>query len=54
MISKEDFNKALGAKARELTPEEIEKLRVSMDKLADILFDIWNTGLKKKSNEKTK
>ena len=53
MISKEDFNIALGDKIHSLSNEEVEKMRVKMDTLADILFDIWNVKVIKSDGEKT-
>lgn len=47
MISKEDFNKSLGDKAKNLSKEEVEKMRVAMDTLADVVFDIWNNKITK-------
>jgi len=51
MISKVDFKKALGRKAQDLSEEQIEKLRVNMDSLAEILFDIWNTDVELTATE---
>jgi hypothetical protein len=41
MISLEEFKTSLGSKSKELTDEQIIKLRNQMDKIADILFNMW-------------
>jgi len=52
MISREDFKKALGDKIHSIPEEEIEKMRIGMDKMADILFDIWNNKMTKSYGER--
>lgn len=41
MIALEDYKKALGTLANELSEEEILKLRDSQDQMAEIFFDMW-------------
>ncbi|MFA5934588.1 MAG: hypothetical protein WC827_01740 [Candidatus Paceibacterota bacterium] len=53
MISKEDFKKALGEKIHSISEEDIEKLRIGMDEMAEILFDIWNDKIIKLDEGKT-
>lgn len=53
MISKEDFRKALGKKIETLSDDDIEKMRILMDKTADILFDIWNTNITESNETKS-
>ena len=49
MIPLKEFKDSLGDKAKELTEEQILKLRKQMDKMADVFFDMWL----KKRNKKT-
>jgi hypothetical protein len=41
MIPLEEFKKSLGSIADTLTEEEILALREKLDRLADIVFDMW-------------
>ncbi len=41
MIPLEEFKEALGDKAKELTEEQILKLRENQDQMAEILFNMW-------------
>ena len=41
MISLEEYKKALGPLAQELSEEEILKVRDNQDQIAEILFDMW-------------
>jgi len=41
MVSFEDFKKALGPEADNLSNEEIVVIKDKMDHLADALFDTW-------------
>lgn len=41
MIPLEEFRASLGDEAKELTEEQILKLRENMDKMADIVFTMW-------------
>lgn len=41
MVPLEEFRASLGDKAKELTEEQILKLREQMDQLAHILFNMW-------------
>ncbi len=47
MLTPEKFKKSLGEEAKNLTEEEIVKLRDQMDQLADIFFDMWLEDIKK-------
>lgn len=44
MVSLPDFKKALGPLANTLTEKEIERIRISMDQFADVVFDQWLKG----------
>ena len=48
MIPLSKCKKALGPAAKDLTDEEIEKIRDILDQLADVLFDHW---IKKRNQE---
>lgn len=48
MVPLEEFKNALGDEAKQLTEEEILKLRDNMDKMADIFFDMWLEEKRKK------
>jgi hypothetical protein len=37
----EEFKKTLGTLAEKLSDEEIDKLRILLDKFADLMFDRW-------------
>ena len=41
MISFEEFKKILGSYADGKSDEEINNLRILLDKMADIIFDRW-------------
>ena len=41
MISEAEFNEALGIIARNLSRQEVEKLRTLLDQLANLMFDVW-------------
>jgi hypothetical protein len=41
MISLDELKRSLGPLAHTLSEEEILDLRERMDKLADIVFDLW-------------
>jgi hypothetical protein len=41
MIPLQEFKDALGDKAKDLTEEQILKLRDNQDQEAEILFDMW-------------
>ena len=41
MIPLQKFKESLGNKAKELTEEQILKLREQMDQMAEIFFDMW-------------
>lgn len=47
MIGLLEFKKALGDKAKELTEEEILKLREDQDQMADVFFSICVNQVKK-------
>ena len=49
MISLEEYKEALGKKLlKELTEEQILKLRDNDDKIAEIMFKLWLENTKKK------
>ena len=50
MISLEEYKKALGPLAQELSEEEILKVRDNQDQMAEILFYMWLEEINKKSN----
>lgn len=54
MLPLEDFKKALGPAAQNMSEKQIEQLRDLQDQLADVLFGIWldgkNTELKNKTS----
>ena len=41
MIDLKDFKKSLGNLAKELSEEQILKLRDHQDQMAEVLFDMW-------------
>lgn len=41
MIPLQEFKDSLGDKLKELTEEEVLKLRENQDAMASILFDLW-------------
>lgn len=41
MIDLEKFKKSLGGLAKELSEEEILKLRDNQDQMAEIFFNLW-------------
>lgn len=41
MIPLQEFKDALGGEAKELTEEQILKLRENQDRLAEIMFNMW-------------
>ncbi len=47
MISLEEFKKALGNLANELSEEEILKVREQQDKMAEVLFSSWLAEINK-------
>ena len=49
MIGLEEYKKALGTLAEELSEKEILELRENQDQMAEILFSMWL----KKSNQQT-
>ncbi len=49
MISLEEFKKALGDEAKNLTEEQILKLRDNQDQTAEILFNMWLEKINKSS-----
>ena len=51
MIPLEEYKKALGPLVDKLTEEEILKTREDMDKMAEILFDMWLKEVQKKGTE---
>ncbi len=50
MISLKDFKESLGDEAKELTEEQILKLREQTDGFAEIMFDLWIEDEKRKQN----
>lgn len=44
MVSLPDFKKALGPLGEKLPEKEIERIRLSMDQFADVVFDQWLKG----------
>ncbi len=48
MISLEDFKIALGDEAKNLTEEQILKLRNNQDQEAEIMFNMWLEEINKK------
>lgn len=40
-ISFDDFKKSLGLSANKYTDEQIECMRMTCDKIADLFFDAW-------------
>jgi len=48
MIPLQEFKDALGDEARELTEEQILKLREQQDQEAEIYFNIWLEEIKNK------
>lgn len=48
MISLEEYKKALGPLAQELSEEEILKVRDNQDQMAEILFNMWLEEIKNK------
>ena len=48
MISIEEFKKALGGLADELTEEQILKVRDQQDQMAEIFFAMWLESINKK------
>lgn len=49
MISLEEFKNSLGDLAKDLTEEEILRVRDNQDQMAEIMFNMW---LKEKNNKK--
>ena len=47
MMDFEEFKKTLGPLANQLSDEEIDNLRILLDKMADLIFDRWLRNLKK-------
>ncbi len=47
MLSLREFKEALGDMAKNLTEEEILKLRENQDQTAEILFNMWLENKKK-------
>ena len=47
MMEFEEFKKTLGPLADKLSDEEIDGLRVLLDKFADLMFDRWLRNMKK-------
>jgi hypothetical protein len=47
MLSLEKFKKELGDKCNDLTDEEIIKLKDSMEKMAELCFEMWVKDRKK-------
>ncbi len=41
MITLAEYKKSLGEYAQDLTDEQIEKLMIAFDKIADLIFDSW-------------
>lgn len=40
-VSFEDFKTSLGAAATKYTDQEIERMRLMCDQIADVVFDTW-------------
>ncbi len=40
-LSFDDFKKSLGVGAQKYSDEQIEKIRVIFDQMADVIFDSW-------------
>ena len=51
MIGLSEFKKALGSQIRELSEEEVLKLRENQDQMAEIFFDMWVDEIKNKKIE---
>ena len=52
-VSFDDFKKALGISGERYSDEDIEQLRVSFDRMADIFFDTWLKRLKPSSQRQS-
>ena len=52
MIPLQEFKDALGDEAKNLTEEEILKLREHQDREAEIFFAMWMEEINKKHNDR--
>lgn len=52
MITLQEFKDSLGAEAKELTEEQIVKLKDQMEQTAEIFFNMWLDELKNKNSSK--
>lgn len=52
MISLEEFKNSLGDEVKNLTEEQILKLRENQDQMADIMFNMWLEKINKKGSTK--
>lgn len=53
MIPLQKFKDVLGEEGKDLTEEEILKLKDQMEKLAEVLFDMWLREINPKNKGKT-
>ena len=49
MITHQEFKDSLGTEARELTEEQIIKLKDNMEQTAEIFFNMWLDEIKNKN-----
>lgn len=52
MMTLQEFKDILGAEAKELTEEQIIKLKDNIEQTAEIFFNMWLDELKSKNSSK--